>query len=102
MNWQHSNKMAFAGPTYSFEQFYQAVRRQWRFGQTKPVDVYVFMTEEETGIHSTMLAKMDNDKLMRREMINVMGDAMRKEINGATKTISNYDAIKPAKLPAFI
>jgi hypothetical protein len=102
MNWQHSSKMAFVGPTYSFEQFYQAVRRQWRFGQTNPVDVYIFMTEEETGIHSTMLAKMENDKIMRREMINVMGDAMRKEITGATKTISNYAAIKPARMPTFI
>ena len=102
MNWQHANKMAFVGPTYSFEQFYQAVRRQWRFGQTKPVDVYVFMTEEETGIHSAMLSKMENDKLMRREMINVMGDAMRKEITGAKKTITNYAPAKKAKLPAFI
>lgn len=102
LNWQHTNKMAFVGPTYSFEQFYQAVRRQWRFGQTKPVDVYVFMTEEETGIHSAMLSKMDNDKLMRREMINVMGDAMRKEISGATKTITDYQPAIKAKRPAFI
>jgi hypothetical protein len=102
MNWQHTNKMAFVGPTYSFEQFYQAVRRQWRFGQTKPVDVYVFMTEEETGIHSTMLGKMENDKLMRREMINVMGDAMRKEITGAKKTITNYEPARKARLPAFL
>ncbi len=102
MNWQRTNKMAFVGPTYSFEQFYQAVRRQWRFGQTKPVDVYVFMTEAETGIHSAMLAKMENDKLMRREMIKVMGDAMRREITGATKTITDYQPSVKAKRPSFL
>lgn len=102
MNWQRTNKMAFVGPTYSFEQFYQAVRRQWRFGQVKPVDVYVFMTEEETGIHAAMLQKMEQDKLMRREMVRVMSDAMKKEITGAKTDRTDYNPITKAKLPSFI
>ena len=102
MNWQHACKMAFAGPTYSFEQFYQAVRREWRFGQTKPVDVYVFMTEEETGIHSVMLQKLEQDKVMRREMIKVMSDAMQKEIKGAKVDKADYNPAKSASLPGFI
>jgi hypothetical protein len=102
LNFQHTNKMAFVGPTYSFEQFYQAVRRQWRFGQTRPVDVYVFMTEEETGIHSVMLQKMENDKLMRREMIRVMSTAMRREIKGAKADKSDYKPAKQARMPSFL
>lgn len=39
MNWQHCHNMAFVGLSDSYEQFYQAVRRCWRFGQTEPVDV---------------------------------------------------------------
>lgn len=102
MNWQHANKMAFVGPTYSFEQFYQAVRRCWRFGQTRPVDVWVFMTEEEVGIHATMMNKMENDRLMRREMIRVMSYAMKKEITGATAEKADYKPSKEASLPEFL
>ena len=36
LNWQHCNHMAFVGVTDSFEAYYQAVRRCWRFGQIKP------------------------------------------------------------------
>ena len=102
LNWQHSCKMAFVGATYSFEQFYQAVRREWRFGQDKPVSVKVFMTEEETGIHSAMLAKMENDKLMRQEMIKVMSDSMKKEITGAPSEKAEYNPTGKASMPSFI
>lgn len=102
MNWQSSNKMAFVGATYSFEQFYQAVRRQWRFGQTKPVEVRVYMTEEETGIHAVMMAKMEQDKVMRREMIKVMSDAMKKEITGAHAEKASYIPTKTASIPSFL
>lgn len=102
MNWQNACKMAFVGPTYSFEQFYQAVRREWRFGQDKPVEVRVFMSEEETGIHSAMLDKMENDKLMRREMIKVMSEAMKKEITGASSEKTEYNADKKVAMPCFL
>jgi len=102
LNYQHACKMAFVGPTYSFEQFYQAVRREWRFGQTKPVEVKVFMTERETGIHSVMLGKLENDKLMRAEMIKVMSDAMKKEINGAKSNKTDYKPTLKTSLPEFV
>jgi len=102
MNWQHACKMAFVGPTYSFEQFYQAVRREWRFLQFNAVDVWVFMTEEETGIHDAMMRKMEQDKQMRSEMIKVMADAMKKEINGATAIKTDYKPTKTAVLPSFL
>lgn len=102
MNWQHSNKMAFVAPTYSFEGFYQAIRRQWRFGQTKPVDVYVFMTEEETGIHANMLAKMENDKIMRSEMIKVMSKAMNQEIHGLSSARLTYAPDDKMVMPSFL
>lgn len=102
MNWQRACKMAFVGPTYSFEQFYQAVRREWRFGQDNAVEVRVFMTEEEVGIHSAMIRKMEQDKQMRSEMIKVMADAMKKEITGAAAEKTEYAASKRAEMPAFI
>jgi hypothetical protein len=44
LNWQHCNRMTFF-PSHSYEQYYQAVRRCWRFGQTRPVVVDVVTTE---------------------------------------------------------
>ena len=42
LNWQHASHMAFVGVTDSFEAYYQAVRRCWRFGQKRDVHVHVF------------------------------------------------------------
>ena len=47
MNWQHSNTAIFCGMDYSYEGYYQAVRRLYRFGQTKPVDIYRVMGSTE-------------------------------------------------------
>jgi len=102
MNYQNSCKMAFVGPTYSFEQFYQSVRRQWRFGQTKHVQVKVFMTEELEGVHDIMLNKLENDKLMRSEMVKVMSEAMKAEIIGSVAIKTNYNPIAPASIPSFL
>ena len=44
LNWQHCNRMTFF-PSHSYEQYYQAVRRSWRFGQTRPVTVDLVTTE---------------------------------------------------------
>lgn len=102
LNYQHACKMAFVGPTYSFEQFYQAVRREYRFGQTKPVTVKVFMTEEEQGIHAIMMQKMEQDRVMRKEMIRVMADAMQREIIGATSIKTDYQPRMAVSLPRFL
>ena len=50
LNWQHCRRMAFIGLSYSFEQYYQAVRRCWRFGQTEEVHAHVVMAESEQAI----------------------------------------------------
>lgn len=44
LNWQHCNRMVFF-PSHSYEQYYQAVRRSWRFGQERPVTVDIVTTE---------------------------------------------------------
>jgi hypothetical protein len=40
LNWQHCSRMIFVGASHSYEQTYQAIRRCWRFGQTRPVEVH--------------------------------------------------------------
>ena len=50
MNWQQCKNVAFVGLSDSYEQFYQAVRRSWRFGQRRPVDCYVVTAEAEGAV----------------------------------------------------
>lgn len=69
MNWQHCHKIAFCGMSHSYEQFYQAIRRCWRFGQTQPVEVHVFVTDLEESIVSNVLRKKDDSEGMRVEMM---------------------------------
>ena len=47
MNWQHCANVAFVGLSHSYEQFYQAVRRSWRFGQKNEVNVYIITSTAE-------------------------------------------------------
>ena len=69
MNWQHCHKVAFCGMSHSYEQFYQAIRRCWRFGQTQPVEVHVFVTDLEQSIVENVLRKKDDSEGMRVEMM---------------------------------
>ena len=69
MNWQHCHKVAFCGMSHSYEQFYQAIRRCWRFGQTQPVEVHVFVTDLEESIVANVLRKKDDSEGMRVEML---------------------------------
>jgi hypothetical protein len=56
MNWQHCNRMSFF-PSHSHEQFYQAVRRCWRFGQSRDVTAHIVTTEAEEEIVSNLRRK---------------------------------------------
>jgi len=57
MNWQHCNKAFFVGLSDSYEQFYQAIRRNWRFGQQRQVDCYVITSENEGSVVSNIERK---------------------------------------------
>lgn len=65
--------MAFCGLSHSYEQFYQAVRRCWRYGQTQPVSVDVVVSDQETAIVANVISKRDasdemKDQMTRRSM----------------------------------
>ncbi len=72
LNLQHCHQMAFVGLSYSFEQFYQAIRRSWRFGQTHPVTVHVILSETEAPVLETVQRKHDAHKEMVERMIETV------------------------------
>lgn len=57
MNFQVCSNMIFVGLNDSFEQLYQAIRRCWRFGQTKPVNAYMIASELEGAVVKNLDAK---------------------------------------------
>lgn len=58
LNWQHCHRMIFAGLSYSFEDFYQAVRRSHRFGQTERVLCQIVVADTETGVLARVMEKV--------------------------------------------
>lgn len=85
LNLQHCNHMAFVGRSYSYEVYYQAVRRCWRYGQKLPVNVHLIVAEGEAEIGRVIDRKAgghaDMKKAMKAAMLRNMGtDALRKTI----------------------
>ncbi len=57
LNYQHCADQVFVGLNDSFEQLFQAIRRCWRFGQRKPVNVYLIASELEGAVIANLEAK---------------------------------------------
>lgn len=93
MNYQHCALMSFF-PTFSFEQFYQGVRRCYRFGQTRPVQVHVVSAEGESRI-------MDGLEI-KRQQAGRMFAALVKHMNDALALLGEDRHRKPAELPAWV
>jgi len=90
MNWQHCARMAFVGLDDSFEKFYQAVRRCFRFGQKRNVHVHVFTAENEGQILANIKRKEVNHHDMSANMIEHMKDIMNKELAGQENVVDEY------------
>lgn len=68
LNWQHCARMVFVGPTFSYERFYQAVRRCHRFGQKRTVHAHVVMGQTEVPVWDILTRKADGHEAMAAEM----------------------------------
>ena len=89
LNWQHCHQVAFVGVSYSFERFYQAVRRCWRFGQTEPVNVHILTTPEEQSIIDAVISKEEMFKQMKSGMANAVKDIQISELTGQKALIES-------------
>lgn len=103
MNWQHCNRQIFAGLSYSFESYYQAVRRCWRFGQTQPVVVDIVLADSESAITSAVARKETDHLVMRSEMAKAMRDATVAELGiVADRGKSAYQPSVSINVPSFL
>lgn len=107
MNWQHCANMAFVGLSYSYEDYYQAIRRCWRFGQKKTVNVYVACADSERSIIDTIKKKEARHIEMKQEMVAMIGKFNKgRELNstayfgsdsGEDWTLHHGDCVEVAK-----
>ena len=78
MNWQHCADV-FCFPSYSYEQYYQTIRRCWRFGQKREVTINLVATEAERAIMKSMLRKERQLDEMFAGIIREMGEHQSRE-----------------------
>ena len=78
MNWQHCARQTMF-PSHSFEQYYQAIRRSWRFGQKRPVTVDVITSEGEANVLSNLQRKAEAAESMFRHLVSLMNNELRIE-----------------------
>ena len=102
LNWQHCARMAFVGVTDSWEAYYQAVRRCWRFGQKRPVDVHIFSSEQEGAVVSNLRRKEEDAKKMADALAAEVIDSVRAELTGITRETNTYDASRQIIVPDFL
>lgn len=102
MNWQHCNNMAFVGLSDSFESYYQATRRCWRFGQKNPVNVHVITSRLEGAVVENIKRKERDAMVMADNMVQHMSDISKTEIKGLRREKTEYKANVPIKLPSFL
>lgn len=74
LNWQHCAHVAFAGLSDSYEQYYQAVRRCWRFGQTRPVRVVIVASNREHAVLENVRRKERQAQAMFAEIVEAMNE----------------------------
>jgi len=89
LDWSHCARMVFVGRSFSYETWYQAVRRCWRFGQSRALQVHLVVAEGEVEIGRVIDRKADDHGKMRK----AMRDAMRRTALSAS--------IKDAYCPTF-
>lgn len=98
LNWQHAARMAFVGRSFSYEAWYQAVRRCWRFGQTREVIVHLAVAEGEDQIGRVIERKADDHAAMKDQM----RAAMLRSRGLAPAALAAYQPTHDGRLPQWM
>jgi hypothetical protein len=94
--------MVFVGLNDSFEQLYQAIRRCWRFGQSREVTAYLIASELEGAVVSNLLAKERKYERMAEAMQKHMRDLGIAEVRTGRQAVSNYRPRIPMMVPSWL
>ena len=102
MNWQHCNDMIFVGLSDSFEAYYQAVRREWRFGQTRPVNVHLVISEAEGAVKANIERKQRDAQRMMHELVKHTQKILEADTRHTSRVTESYNAVLPMAVPEWL
>lgn len=102
LNFQTCARMVFVGLGDSYEQYYQAIRRCWRFGQGRPVDVHIVVSDAEAVIVQNVRAKESVARATTDGLIAAIAAENRRELYAGTSKGDSYEPTRTLTLPDWI
>ena len=102
MNWQQCHRMIFVGLSDSFEAYYQAVRRCWRFGQKSPVTVDIVISDADGAVKANIERKQGEARELTKELVKYTKDILRDDIQSTGRMRESYIATDEMKVPEWL
>jgi hypothetical protein len=102
MNFQNAARMAFVGLSHSFEAWYQAIRREWRFGQKRPVHCYVITSEAEGAVVANLKRKQAEAEAMTAAIVGEMKDFATRRAAATARDVTAYEPQVRMIIPEWI
>lgn len=102
LNFQHCHNQLFVGLSDSYEQFYQAVRRCWRFGQKNEVNAHLVISNLEGAVLANLQRKESDAARMAENMVKHMAEISSREIRGVRRDSTAYNPNVKIKLPSWM
>lgn len=102
INAQNTHIEIFVGLSDSFEQYYQAVRRCWRFGQKMPVDVYIIISDAEGNVKANIERKQRDAERMTDELIGYTKELLKSDLRQTKRDTDEYYAFEKMEVPEWL
>ncbi|MBQ1364242.1 MAG: DEAD/DEAH box helicase [Clostridia bacterium] len=102
INAQNAHIEIFVGLSDSFEAYYQAVRRCWRFGQDQPVDVYIIVSDAEGAVKENIQRKQRDAERMTDELIGFTKEFLQSDMKQTTRDVDEYYAFEEMEVPGWL
>lgn len=102
INAQNAHIEIFVGLSDSFEQYYQAVRRCWRFGQDQPVDVYIIISDAEGAVKENIRRKQADAERMTGELIEYTKEFLKSDLRQTKRDVDEYYAFEEMEVPQWM
>ena len=102
INLQNCHRIIFVGLSDSFERYYQAIRRCWRYGQKLPVEVHIITSSAEGAVKQNIERKQKDAERMTAEMVKHTKDILKSEIHHTIRISENYIATEEMVIPSWL
>jgi len=102
LNMQRCAHVAFVGLSNSFEAWYQAIRRTWRFGQLRPVECHLILSDADGSVRANLERKRLAAEEMSNEMLTGMGDIQKATVRALTRDTDTYEPNERMRVPGWL